>query len=135
MSSKTSSRDKYVDFLVERFSTLGVTTARSMFGGYGFYCGGVFFAIYDKQHVYLKVDEQTRPAFAERGLPAFQPFEDPALTMKYHRAPAEMLEDDESLRAWAGAAIEVARRASRPKSSRKRATASRAKSPRRPAKP
>ena len=111
MSSKTSSRDKYVDFLIERFSILGKATAKGMFGCYGFYCDGDFFAIYDRQHVYLKADGVTTPSFVARGLPAFQPFPDKPGTMKYFRAPEEMLEDDDALRRWAGAAIQVARRA------------------------
>jgi DNA transformation protein and related proteins len=114
MSSKSSSpkpRDKFVDFLLERFSLLGKATVKSMFGGYGFYCDGLFFAIYDQQHVYLKGDAETIPAFEARGLPAFQPFPDQSMTMKYWRAPAEMLEDDDALRLWAGGALAVARRA------------------------
>jgi DNA transformation protein len=97
---------------------LGAATVKSMFGGYGFYCDGLFFALYDKQHVWLKVDGQTRPAFEARGLPAFQPFDGQPLTMKYHRAPEEMLEHDDALREWAGAAIEVARRSAKPKKPR-----------------
>jgi DNA transformation protein and related proteins len=127
MSSKSSSpkpaakpRDKFVDFLVERFSVLGKVAAKSMFGGYGFYCDGLFFAIYDGKHVYLKGDGQTIPAFADRGLPAFQPFDDQPMTMKYWRAPEEMLEDDDALRQWAGEAIATARRAAKKKPGKKK---------------
>lgn len=104
-------RDKFVDFLAERFTLLGKVTAKSMFGGWGFYCDGLFFAIYDQRHVYLKGDAETVPLFEARGLPAFQPFPDKPETMKYWRAPAEMLEDDDALRQWAGGAVAVARRA------------------------
>jgi DNA transformation protein and related proteins len=110
--------DKYVAFLMERFAELGKVTAKSMFGGYGFYCDGLFFAIYDRQHVYLKADAQTIPLFEARGLPAFQPFPDKPGTMKYFRAPAEMLEDNDALREWAGGAIGVARRAKKPAAKR-----------------
>jgi DNA transformation protein len=128
MSSKSSSpkpsgpkqRDKFVDFLVERFSLLGKVTAKSMFGGYGFYCDGLFFAIYDHKHVYLKADAETVPAFEARGLPAFQPFDDQPMTMKYWRAPAEMLEDDDALRQWVGGAVAVARRAAKKKPAAKK---------------
>jgi len=104
-------RDRYVDFLVEQFTTLGPTMVKAMFGGYGFYCGGLFFALYDKQHVYLKVDAQSRPAFEARGLPAFRPFADKPMTMSYHLAPAEMFEDESALRHWVGLALDAARRA------------------------
>lgn len=103
---------------MERFGELGKATAKSMFGGFGFYCDGLFFAIYDRQHVYLKADSVTIPEFEARGLPAFRPFPDKPETMKYFRAPAEMLEDDDALRHWAGAAIHVARRAAAKKTKR-----------------
>jgi DNA transformation protein len=102
-----------VDFAVEQFGALGEIQAKSMFGGVGFYCNGVFFAIYDRKHIYLKADASTMPSFHARGLPAFQPFEDRPGTMKYYRAPPEMFEDPESLREWAGGAIRVAAAAGR----------------------
>jgi DNA transformation protein len=101
----------YFDFLLEQFEPLGEITVRAMFGGHGFYCNGLFFAIVANNAVFLKADEETRPDFATRGLKAFRPFEDKKGVMQYYEAPAEMFEDPEALKQWAGGAVGAAARA------------------------
>ena len=41
---------------------------RSMFGGLGIYAGDLFFALVADDVLYLKVDEETRRTYEERGL-------------------------------------------------------------------
>jgi DNA transformation protein len=122
-------RDRYVDFLIEQFSPLGEITDRYMFGGYCLYCDGVVFGLVANSELYLKTDEQAAPSYAAKGLRAFQPFEDPAMTMKYHQAPPEIFEDGEAMRRWVGAAIECGRRA-KPKPKPKKQTRREAGGPR-----
>jgi DNA transformation protein len=101
----------YLDFLLEQLEPLGDITARAMFGGHGLYCDGVFFALVASGSLYLKADDVNRPHFETHGLKPFRPFEDKAGVMQYYEAPAEMFEDPEALRQWAGGAIAAGLRA------------------------
>jgi DNA transformation protein len=95
--------------------------ARSMFGGVGIYAADLFFALVDDDTVYFKVDETTRGEFEARGMGPFRPTGEDGEVMQYYQVPADLLEDAEALRPWVEAAIEVARRAKRRRSRRRRA--------------
>jgi len=93
--------------------------ARSMFGGVGIYSGELFFALIDDDVLYLKVDDTNRPDFVARGLEPFRPFGEGGEVMQYYELSADALEDAEELRGWVEKAVEVARRAKRPRRRRK----------------
>ncbi|HLG06087.1 MAG TPA: TfoX/Sxy family protein [Gemmatimonadales bacterium] len=93
--------------------------ARSMFGGVGIYSGELFFALIDDDVLYLKVDDTNRPDFVARGLEPFRPFGEGGEVMQYYELSADVLEDAEELRGWVEKAVEVARRAKRPRRRRK----------------
>jgi DNA transformation protein len=95
--------------------------ARSMFGGVGIYAADLFFALVDDDTVYFKVDETTRGEFEARGMGPFRPTGEDGEVMQYYQVPADLLEDAEALLPWVEAAIEVARRAKRRRSRRRRA--------------
>jgi len=92
--------------------------ARGMFGGVGIYAGDLFFALIAGDTLYLKVDDSNRPDFVAAGMPPFMPFGEEGEVMQYYQLPAELLEGSEELGAWVAKAIEVARRAKRPKKKR-----------------
>lgn len=81
-----------------------------MFGAVGLYSGELFFALIDDDVLYLKVDDETRPAFEALGMKPFQPYGDGTMSMNYQQLPEDVLEDADSLREWAGRALDVARR-------------------------
>ena len=110
----------YVEFVIERLEPLGNITARPMFGGFTIYCDDIPFGLVARDALYLKADEQNRPEFEGRGLPAFRPFEDQNSVMQYYASPAEMFEDSDALKHWAGGAIEAGRRARAKKRTRRR---------------
>jgi DNA transformation protein len=89
-----------------------------MFGGWGLYHRGVFFALVMHETLYLKTDERNRPAFDARGLGRFT-FEKGGETIEtgYRAAPEEALEDAAVMEPWARGAYEAALR----KAGRKRA--------------
>lgn len=91
-----------------------------MFGGVGIYAGELFFALIADDTLYLKADDQTRPEFERRGLEPFRPYGETGEVMQYYRVSEDILEDAESLCAWAEQAVEVARRARRRPSRRRR---------------
>lgn len=90
----------------------GEVRARGMFGGYGFYLDDRIFGLW-LDGLYLKVDAETKPAFAAAG---FAPFVYPkangtTVTMPYHRIPEERQAPD-ALTPWAELAAAAAKRSS-----------------------
>jgi DNA transformation protein len=109
------------------FSKFGPVTVRRMFGGAGIYADGVMFALVAGGVIYLKVGEETMPAFEREGLEAFS-YESKGrrAAMSYRRMPDRLYDDPDELSQWAAAALVEARRASaktriRPPRSRRRA--------------
>lgn len=86
-------------------------SARGMFGGVGVYAGDLFFALMDDDVLYFKVDDGNRGTFEARGMGPFMPYGPGKEVMQYYEVPADVLEDVELLREWAGEALAVARRA------------------------
>lgn len=110
----------YVDYVLEQLEGLGDVSGRRMFGGYGIYCDGLFFALIADDVLYLKVDDTNRPDFEARGLQPFRPYPDKPDTMQYYPVDSEVLEDRERLHAWAGRSLDVARRAKAKRSGKPR---------------
>jgi DNA transformation protein and related proteins len=98
-------------FVLDQFEELGDVEPRAMFGGVGLYHQGVFFAIIANDVLYLKVDDQTRPAYEAAGSRPFMPFPGRATSMHYYAVPVSVLESPPDLSQWARRAIEVAERA------------------------
>lgn len=73
-----------------------------MFGGLGLYMGEKFFGIVFGGRLYFKVDAKSRAEYEARGSKPFVYSRDgKKATMSYFEVPAELLEDNERLRAWA----------------------------------
>lgn len=87
----------------------GPVQCRRMFGGYGFYHDQRFFAVMVAGTVYLKVNDDTRPAFVAEGLPAWVYLrEGKPVTMGFHGVPESALDDPEDMRPWALLALRAA---------------------------
>lgn len=118
-----SPSDSFVEHALDLFSTLGLpVSARRMFGGLGFYAGGLFFAIGDHEEgrLWLKVDEESRGAFEAAG---GQPFtyttpQREVMTMAYLSPPDSAMEDAEAMFPWATLGVAAARRAAAAKASK-----------------
>jgi DNA transformation protein and related proteins len=100
----------YKAFVLDQLSAAGAVTARSMFGGVGLYCQGLFFALIDDDTLYLKVDDATRPEFERLGSQPFRPFGDDSPGMQYYELPADVLEDRTAVLPWVERALGAARR-------------------------
>jgi DNA transformation protein len=114
----------FVESLLDLLAPMGGAEARRMFGGYGIYKDGLFIGLVDGEQLYLRVDDETRSRFEERGLPPFT-FTYPdgrVITMKYHLAPEEAFSSPMRMKPWAQLAIEAASRAAdeKPKRRQKR---------------
>ena len=98
----------------------GKVEARAMFGAWGLYHEGTFFALIAGEALYIKADDETRPDFQALGLEPFvyRMRDGESITMTYYAAPEEALESPEVMAEWArrgyGAALRAkGRRAGR----------------------
>ena len=114
-------RSEYVEYLLEQLAPLGAVEAKRMFGGYGIYLDALMFGIVADDTLYLKTDDDTRPAFDAAGLGPFTyERQGKTLALGYHRAPDDAIDDREELCRWAGDARAVAQRAAARKAAKKR---------------
>jgi DNA transformation protein len=92
--------DGFRDFVLDQLSELPGLTSRAMFGGYGLYCGKVFFGIVHKGRLYFKTNTTTAPRYREREMKPFRP--NAKQTLKaYYEVPVDVLEDAGELTIWA----------------------------------
>ncbi len=115
-------RSEYVEHVVETMREFGAITAKAMFGGWGLYHDGLFFALIAEDCLYLKVDDENRADFESAGLQAYVYVtkDGDRMAMAYHQAPPEALESPASMTAWARSAYAAALRTKNRKPSRKR---------------
>jgi DNA transformation protein len=97
-------------FVMDQLEELGSVVARSMFGGVGLYCDGIFFGIIAGDVLYLKVDATNRPDYERAGMPPFKPYPNRSGTMQYYAVPVGVLENAPELVAWARKSVAVAAR-------------------------
>lgn len=78
-------------------------TGRRMFGGYGLYLRGQFFAILTDDEVYFKTDGDTRKEYKKRGSKPFQFVKKTGriMTTSYWLVPEDVLEDRFEVANWA----------------------------------
>ena len=104
---------EFRDYVLGQLRAVTPVTAKAMFGGVGVYSRDTFFAILDDDALYFKVDATTRAAFEQRGSKPFDPMG--RGEMRYFEVPADVLENEDELRAWTRDAIAVAQRAKKKK--------------------
>lgn len=99
------------EYRSETLSILNVVkpvTHRSMFGGVGLYCEGLFFALMAEDRLYFKVDGTNRADYEAEGMGPFHPFGDTGQAMQYYEVPPFVLDDPNELAAWMDKALHVA---------------------------
>jgi DNA transformation protein len=102
---------------LDLFAEIRGVRARRMFGGAGLYVGEVMFGLLSDGAIYLKADDQLRPEFEAEGSSPFvyQPSSAARpVAMSYWRLPDSALDDSEAACAWAGKALDAARRSKAP---------------------
>ena len=103
----------FLEHVVEQMRSFGPVTVRRMFGGWGLYHEGTFFALVFDDTLYLKADAKNAPQFDARGLEPFvfaSPKRQETITTSYRRAPEETLESLEEMARWARGAYGAALR-------------------------
>ncbi len=118
-----SARDEDIAWFVELLAPIGRITARRMFGGAGLYADGLIVGLEVDGALYLKIDGQTRQAFAEGGgHPFVHDGKGKPITMSYWTPPDEAMDSPEAMRPWAQRALEAALRSAAAKPSEKAAS-------------
>lgn len=108
-------KSDFVEHVVETMRSFGSVESKSMFGGWGLYHDGVFFALVAEDTLYFKADAQNAAQFEAGKLPPFV-YESKVgerIVMSYRQAPAEALESPAVMETWArlgyGAALRAVR--------------------------
>jgi DNA transformation protein len=92
----------FVIHIVELMEAFGPVESKAMFGGWGLYHSGTFFAIVFDDVLYLKADDENRAAFVALGLPPFV-YESrlgQKTAMQYFQAPPDALESRDVMAEW-----------------------------------
>lgn len=100
------------DAVLDRLAPLPVTL-RSLFGLVGFYLNGQYFGFVSDGAVYFRTDEESKAAYVERGMRAFQPNSRPRGPKTVDRnftVPKDVVEDEGRLKEWALRAAQAAKR-------------------------
>jgi DNA transformation protein len=115
---------QYLAYILEQLEALGRLRSRRMFGAVGLYSGDLFFGLIDDDTVFFKSDASNGADYISRNMPRFTPFPDrPEAVMAYYQVPADIIEDAESLVAWARKSVAVALTSHAAKNRPKRRTA------------
>ena len=106
-------RNEFVEHVVEMMRAFGPVEAKPMFGAWGLYHQGAFFAIVADDTLYLKTDAENRALFEAQGLApfVFRAKDGKKTAMSYRRAPDEALEDPAVMAEWARLGYDSALRA------------------------
>jgi DNA transformation protein len=100
---------QYLAYILEQLDAPGNLHSRRMFGAVGLYSGELFFGLIDDDTLFFKSDSTNSAEYIARKMPRFMPFPDrPEAVMAYYQVPADVIEDAESLIAWARKAVAVA---------------------------
>ncbi|MEQ1714806.1 MAG: TfoX/Sxy family protein [Hyphomicrobium sp.] len=106
-----SANDGIVELLSEAMMPLGDFKARRMFGGYGFYLDGIFFALLIEGMVYFKTSCETQRAYEAEGMKPFSyatKSGEHALKT-YWRVPERLFDEPDEMMDWARKAMLAAR--------------------------
>lgn len=99
-------KESFKEFVLDQLRLLERVDCRSMFGGHGLYCEGIFFGIIADGRVYFKTNPTTVTDYLERDMKPFQPNSKQTLK-NYFEVPVEILEDDDQFAEWARRAVAV----------------------------
>lgn len=101
----------------ELFAPLGAIRIKAMFGGWGFYCDEIFFAIVADETLYLKADAESAARFSAAGGEPFRYSRKDGRTetMNYWTVPGEALESPAEMLPWGRLALAAALRGRKPK--------------------
>ncbi len=113
--------NEFVELVLESLRAFGPVTTRRMFGGWGIYREGVFFALIADDTLYFKSDDETRAQF-ERASPGPFTFEKKGerIVTHYYAVPEDAFEDADVMAKWARLGYAAALRRAKAKRPRRK---------------
>lgn len=99
------------DDLVDLFAQFGPVRLKRMFGGKGLFAGEVMIGYLGGDTIYLKTDEETRPAFVAEGCKplTYQKHTGETIELSYYTVPDRLYDDPDEMAEWARRAEAIAR--------------------------
>jgi DNA transformation protein len=121
MAMNASSRERALEF-AERLRSIGPIEVNRFFSGAGLRKDGVQFAFVIGGTLYLKADEQSRPAFEASGAKPFTYSSRSQIVRvtSYWEAPDEVVDDPDALLLWVGQALRAAMAAPKKRTRRRK---------------
>jgi len=101
-------RAAFCALVMDRLHALSDLQCRPMFGCFGLYGEGTFFAIICQERLFFRTDESTRSEYVDAGMEPFV-FRDHQSTNSYYEVPPAVLRSPAKLTKWARQAIECQR--------------------------
>ena len=114
--------NEFVELVLENLRAFGPVATRRMFGGWGLYRDGVFFALIAEDTLYFKSDDESHDQFV-RASPGPFTFvkKGERIVTRYYAVPEDAFEDAQVMAKWARLGYAAALRAARrPRPPRKR---------------
>lgn len=104
----------FVNYIADMLQDLGRIDARYMFGDWGLYLDGIFFAIIDDNRLFVKADEKNRYLFEKHNLERFSYMrQKKKCYLNYYAVPEDAIDDTDKLKYWAETGYHAALRANR----------------------
>lgn len=102
-------QSSFLEYLLnEAMAEVPNLTYKRMFGGYGLYKSGIFFAIVTGNTLYFKVDESTKRQYQDLGSTPFSyKNKNKMVNTSYWEVPDSILEDQKKLLQWINEACKV----------------------------
>ncbi len=108
-TSRKSGPAESIAHIVDLLRGWSPVDARRMFSGYGLFRDGLMFGIIIRDVLHFKTDDDNRGDYEAAGMAPFQYSRgDKRVALGYHAVPAEALDDDDMLVAWADKAYAAA---------------------------
>ncbi len=109
---KASPQPVFLKHVVDTLREFGPVQTKAMFGCWGLYHQGLFFALVAGDALYLKTDAENLAQFQARDLEAFvyRMKDGERIVMSYYQAPEEAFEDPAVMAEWARSAFGAALR-------------------------
>jgi DNA transformation protein len=103
----TVSAESFKAYVEDQLRGFPGVSLRAMFGGFGIYRGERFFGILHRGRFYLLTDDASQTRYREHGMKPFKPSAKQVLK-NYFEVPLAVLDDPETLTAWAQEAATLA---------------------------
>jgi DNA transformation protein len=108
-----------IDQVLPMLQAVRPITGKKMFGGLGFYCDGVFFAVMDDDKLFFKVDDSNRAFYDDLNAGEWIIQGPQPQTMPYREVPDSVMADSVRLAIAIDAAVAVALRKKKASNPRK----------------